>query len=200
MSSSALPPPTVTITTHGQINIVPKPQARPRFGSIPGRGGRGAPRKVCMTDPTKAYKKTLLREWYHSIGPQQRALLPLQGRVTLQAEFVFARPKSHYRAVSASKKRKHPTTDTPPPPPQLTARAAQQWEHHTQKPDIDNLLKALMDGLAPAYVDDCQVASCTCTKRWAQSPSEPSGITVTLTGTPSNTGVSANDGHVGIDV
>ena len=181
--SSSPPPPTVTITTHGQINIVPKPQARPRFGSIPGRGGRGAPRQVCMTDPTKAYKKTLLREWYRAIGPEQRALLPLQGRVTLQAEFVFARPKSHYKAPS--KKRKHPTTSTNTSPPQLTARAAQQWAHHTQKPDIDNLLKALMDGLAPAYVDDCQVASCTCTKRWASSPSEPSGITVTLSGTPS---------------
>lgn len=144
MSSS---PTTVTITTHGQINIVPKPQARPRFGSIPGRGGRGAPRKVCMTDPTKAYKKTLLREWYRAIGPQQRALLPLQGRVTLQAEFVFARPKSHYKAISASKKRKHPTsiTDTPPPPPQLTARAAQQWPHHTQKPDSTcNVMRAVL--------------------------------------------------------
>ena len=184
---SSPPPPPVTITTNGQINIVPKPQARPRFGSIPGRGGRGAPRQVCMTDPTKAYKKTLLREWYRAIGPEQRAHLPLQGRVTLQAEFVFARPKSHYRA--ASKKRKLGATDTaqPPPPPQLTARAAQLWAHHTQKPDIDNLLKALMDGLSPAYVDDCQVASCTCTKRWASSPHEPSGITVTLTGTPSIT-------------
>lgn len=176
---SSPPPPPVTITTHGQINIVPKPQARPRFGSIPGRGGRGAPRKVCMTDPTKAYKKTLLREWYRAIGPEQRAYLPLQGKVTLNAEFVFARPKSHYKA--ASKKRKLGATDTP----QLTARAAQQWAHHTQKPDIDNLLKALMDGLSPAYVDDCQVASCTCTKRWASSADEPSGITVSLTGTPS---------------
>ena len=117
---SSPPPPPVTITTHGQINIVPKPQARPRFGSIPGRGGRGAPRKVCMTDPTKAYKKTLLREWYRAIAPEQRAYLPLQGKVTLNAEFVFARPKSHYKA--ASKKRKLGATDTP----QLTARAAQK--------------------------------------------------------------------------
>ena len=41
-----------------------------------------------------------------------------------------------------------------------------------------------MDALAPAYVDDCQVASCTCSKRWSHSPDEPSGITVTLVGTP----------------
>ncbi len=124
---------TTTPSIHATMTIVPKPQARPRFGSMPARGGgrAGSGRKVVMSDPTKAYKQQLLRLFLSEIGPEQRALLPFHGQVTLQAEFVFARPKSHYKATSVSKKRKRSASTSP----QLTARAAQQWPHHTQKPD-----------------------------------------------------------------
>ena len=59
----------------------------------------------------------------------------LKGPVELTAQFLFACPKSRYR------KREH-----------------RPREHRTQKPDLDNLMKSLMDGLnGIAYVDDSQV-------------------------------------------
>lgn len=39
--------------------------------------------------------------------------------------------------------------------------------HHTQRPDLDNLLKALKDGLNRiAWSDDAQVAEVSCRKLW----------------------------------
>lgn len=39
-------------------------------------------------------------------------------------------------------------------------------EHFTQRPDVDNVLKAIMDGLnGVAYADDSQVVSVECFKR-----------------------------------
>ncbi len=38
---------------------------------------------------------------------------------------------------------------------------------HTQKPDIDNLIKAILDGLnGVAWKDDAQVCKVTASKRW----------------------------------
>ena len=39
--------------------------------------------------------------------------------------------------------------------------------HHTQKPDLDNIQKAICDGLNRiAYADDGQIAEIFCTKSW----------------------------------
>lgn len=41
------------------------------------------------------------------------------------------------------------------------------WRPHTQRPDADNVQKAILDGLNRiAFADDAQVASITCTKVW----------------------------------
>jgi Holliday junction resolvase RusA-like endonuclease len=46
-------------------------------------------------------------------------------------------------------------------------RAAAIGQHHTQKPDGDNLLKAVSDGLNRiAWADDAQVAEIVMRKRW----------------------------------
>jgi len=185
------------VTIRSSIKIVPKPQARPRFGSIPAHNGRaGSSRKVVMSDPTKAYKQQVLRLFLADIGPQQRALLPLQGAVHMTVEFIFARPKSHYRAASlrprdtsssssssssSHKKRKR----SAPTQPVLTARAASMYIDHVVKPDIDNLAKSTMDAInGIAYTDDAQVTSGNFSKRWAHSPDEPSHINITMTGQP----------------
>lgn len=43
---------------------------------------------------------------------------------------------------------------------------------HTQKPDLDNIAKAIKDGLSRiAYADDSQVAELMATKIWAEVPS-----------------------------
>ena len=46
-------------------------------------------------------------------------------------------------------------------------RAAHMGQPHTQKPDLDNVQKAILDGLNRiAFADDSQVASITCRKLW----------------------------------
>ena len=46
-------------------------------------------------------------------------------------------------------------------------RAANLHRPHTQKPDIDNCLKAVLDGLnRVAFADDSQVSQITCRKVW----------------------------------
>ena len=72
---------------------------------------------------------------------------PIQGPVRLEVLAIFKPAKSW------SKKRR--------------AEAMGQW--HTQKPDKDNIEKAILDGLNRiAYADDSQVASGGCDKIWGE--------------------------------
>jgi Holliday junction resolvase RusA-like endonuclease len=48
-------------------------------------------------------------------------------------------------------------------------QAANLWKPHAQKPDIDNLTKAVMDAMSGCWQDDCQVADLTVRKRWCTS-------------------------------
>lgn len=63
--------------------------------------------------------------------------------ITLGCIFFFERPKSHYRTGANSIEWKHSAPI-----------------HHTQKPDLDNLIKFVKDCLnGIAWVDDCQVTN-----------------------------------------
>ena len=56
-------------------------------------------------------------------------------------------------------------------------RLATAW--HTQKPDIDNVVKLVLDALnGVAYDDDTQVVAVSTTKRWALLD----GMTITIVG------------------
>ncbi len=71
--------------------------------------------------------------------------VPFEGPVRLRIVAIFEIPKSW------TKKRK----------------AAALGGFHIQKPDGDNLLKSIKDGLNRiAWSDDCQVADVRCVKRW----------------------------------
>lgn len=71
--------------------------------------------------------------------------VPIEGPVKLRVVAVFEIPKSW------TKKRK----------------AEAIGAFHVQRPDGDNLLKAIKDGLNRiAWTDDCQVADTRCVKRW----------------------------------
>jgi Holliday junction resolvase RusA-like endonuclease len=49
---------------------------------------------------------------------------------------------------------------------------ARMWrEAHTQKPDLDNLAKAIMDAMSGCWHDDCQVHRVTVEKRWDDTSS-----------------------------
>lgn len=73
---------------------------------------------------------------------------PLGGPIRLTVEAVFAIPPSW------PKKR----------------QAAALGQPHTQKPDLDNLVKAVCDGLNRiAFADDSQIAECVTRKRWGST-------------------------------
>lgn len=71
---------------------------------------------------------------------------PIEGPVSLAAVFEFERPKSHYGKT-------------------LKASAP---VYHTQRPDVDNLIKTVLDGLnGIAWLDDAQVVSVSGEKVWS---------------------------------
>ncbi len=84
----------------------------------------------------------------------------LTGAVLLDLEFMFVRPKSHYR----SGKNSHVLRDGAP-------------RHHIQKPDKTKLERCVEDALKRVvWVDDCQVVGGYVSKRWA----EREGVVVTI--------------------
>jgi hypothetical protein len=44
------------------------------------------------------------------------------------------------------------------------------WNPHTQKPDADNIAKAVMDGMRGLWSDDCIVWNLTVVKFWSEKP------------------------------
>lgn len=77
----------------------------------------------------------------------QRFSEPLSGPVLIQICAVFSPP------ASASKKRRNDMLD----------------RCHTQKPDLDNIVKAITDGLNRiAFADDSQIAAIHATKKWGE--------------------------------
>ena len=73
---------------------------------------------------------------------------PLEGAVSVEVQAVFEPP------ASWSKKK----------------RAAFVGQWHTQRPDRDNLEKAILDGLNRiAFADDSQVAHGTSSKKWGET-------------------------------
>lgn len=79
------------------------------------------------------------------------------GPLKAMFNFVFPRPKSHYRSGKNAHLLKH---DAP--------------KFCTNKKDIDNLIKFYSDTFnSIAWVDDCQIVSVASTKRWAEDGDTP---------------------------
>lgn len=74
-----------------------------------------------------------------------------RGAVHLETRFAFPRPRTQYRAAG------HLRPDAP--------------TFHVQRPDLDNLLKAVMDALTEtgAWHDDAQVFSVRAARQWCES-------------------------------
>ncbi|WDA11648.1 RusA family crossover junction endodeoxyribonuclease [Paracoccus marcusii] len=100
-------------------------------------------RAVTVNDPANARFEDVVRQHGMSAFTQ-----PLTGPVRLTITAIFE------PAASWSKKR----------------RAAAMGNWHVQKPDGDNLLKAVKDGLnRVAWTDDCQVADARAVKMWGEA-------------------------------
>ena len=94
------------------------------------------------------------------VAPEQ---MP-QGNVVVTLEFNFARPKAHYGTGRNSDVLKPKAPDA-----------------HTQKPDLDNLAKPVMDEMTIAgwLRDDSQVDELSASKYWCVS-SETPGVEIEM--------------------
>ena len=124
----------------------PKPQPRPRAFS---RGGVAR-----VYDPATAEGwKSLIATEARKVRPSE----PLPGPLTLEVQFTLPRPKSHYTSKGA-------------------LREAHNSAYHTQKPDLDNLAKAVMDAMTVIgfWRDDAEIQRLTLLKWWS-SDTMPAG-------------------------
>ena len=136
-----------------------EPQARPRGRVVaPKHGGKPW---------VQFYEEKKSSDWQEQVAVQTRAqipkievhgdgdfTLPAEGRVLMGIRFNLEKPKSYPASVI----------------------------HHTRKPDVDNLAKAVMDGLVKGRIlkDDNMVTDLTVYKRYA-TPDHPPGVEIDLT-------------------
>lgn len=117
-----------------------------------GRNGKPLPfpRRV---DPSAKDKEEFLIRAMSVTG----RLKPIEGSVFILVDFYLPRPKSHYRTGKYAG--------------QLKPRF--EYANYTKKPDIDNLLKFVLDALNGEYFnDDAQVYGIMGRKHYAESGSE----------------------------
>lgn len=133
----------------------PKAQQRPRAFAIQ---RRGKPPLVRVYNPATA------EFWKEQVAKaaKEAQLEKLEGAIGLSLFFSFPRPKSHFDSKGYVK------------------RGAP--DHHLQRPDFDNLAKAVADALTSvgAWDDDCQLVQVQINKGWALGSSR-GGCAVTIT-------------------
>lgn len=127
------------------VQIVGEPKGQPRARAF-SRGGH-----VRMYDPGTA------ESWKSAIAAHVRDRLPEKphkGPLKVRMEFRFLRPKNHYTSKG-----------------ELTKSAKLNKLFHTQKPDFDNLEKAVSDCLTELgfWQDDTQVVKWSGSKNWVST-------------------------------
>ena len=139
------------MTITAHIVGTPKPQPRPRAFA---RGGRA---RVYDPGTAEGWKSAIAMEMREHAGKV------IEGALWVTMVFYLPRPKSHFRTGKYANLLK----DSAP-------------EHHTSKPDGDNLAKGTLDALTGIQVwrDDSQVVSLSVSKVWAQT--EP-GMSLAIT-------------------
>lgn len=126
--------------------------------------GQPRPRAFSINGKARVYSCNTAEGWKGAVAMAAREHLPpepLQGPVRLDATFRFRRPKAHYlRGVLR--------TNAP--------------EHHTGRPDVDNLHKAVLDCLTQLgmWRDDGQVCAGEVVKVYSEQP----GADICILATP----------------
>lgn len=108
-----------------------------------------APGVMYAIDPMGAPRMTRRDRWkqrpvvqrYHAFRDQVRALRVQVPEAGAHVTFVIPMPPSWSRAK----------------------REAHRWQPHQQRPDVDNLAKALLDAV---FAEDCRVHDLRVTKLW----------------------------------
>lgn len=117
--------------------------------TVPGQPiGKARPRATAVNGRPRMYTPKTTADYEKQVAEEAMPLFPepLACAVRLRVVAFFAMPKSW------SQKK----------------RAALEGHFHTQKPDADNVLKVIKDGLNEvAWIDDAQVCDARVVKRWA---------------------------------
>lgn len=122
-------------TLQATIHHRPRSKARPRMS----KSGH-----VYTPPETKAYEKMIREEWIKQCGN-----VPLTGALTVDIDFYFKRPKSHFD--------KNGSLHNAP-------------KYFLNVPDLDNVEKAVLDALNKvAYADDKLIFGKRSTKNWHPS-------------------------------
>ncbi|MCP4833087.1 MAG: RusA family crossover junction endodeoxyribonuclease [Gammaproteobacteria bacterium] len=116
------------------------------------------PRAVSIGGRTRVYNPSTAKKWKLLVGSEvlqefgRHGQTRMMGAVSLRLEFFLKRPKSHFGTGK--------NQDT------LKASAP---EYCTKKPDLDNIVKAVLDALTNhgIWKDDSQVVQLLVLKRWA---------------------------------
>lgn len=133
----------------------PVPQGSTRAFKTRPKVGKG--KVVTTNDPTGRIER-----WRGDVRQACKLVLPdgyvpTPGPVTLTVLFLMQRPASHYLPETKSRA------------PGLIRATAPTW--HAGSPDIDKLVRAVMDALTNVvYKDDGQVVGLQIGKRWADEP------------------------------
>lgn len=110
-----------------------------------------------------------LEDWRHAIAAAAAGAIdgpPIEGPVSVSVDFVFPRPQSHYLPANSRR-----------PEPELRPGAP---VHHSGAPDVDKLLRALLDALTGVVIrDDGQVAITRASKLY-ETPERPVGCAVAV--------------------
>lgn len=108
--------------------------------------------KTNQVESSKALQPWRTLVTHQARRAKPKGFTPYAGAVRVEVIFRFSRPKGHYGTGRNAGKLK-------PSAP----------EHHITKPDVDKLLRAILDGLTAAgiYRDDSQVVEVETFKRYA---------------------------------
>lgn len=136
--------------------------------TITGETPKGQPRvRACIRGKhAGVYDPGTADEWKHAVylaaeGSMKLAkLAPFDRAVRLTVSFLMPRPKYHLRSNGAEK-------ESAP-------------QHHTSKPDLDNLVKATKDAITTAgvWTDDSLVTICHSSKGYC--PPSMAGATIRI--------------------
>lgn len=128
--------------------VVGEPKAQPR--------PRAFAHKTGGKYTARVYSDATAEGWKNQIAVSARDAgldgILMEGPVAIQVHCYFTRPKSHYRTGKNS----------------IFLKEAHQEVRKINKPDLDNVMKAVKDCLTAlgAWQDDCQVCHETISKEW----------------------------------
>ena len=115
--------------------------------------GQPRPRAFVCGGKARVYDAGTAEGWKSAVAVAARDVLPavpIAGPIAVEIQFSMPRPKSHYGAKGAVK-------------------PAFESAQHTQKPDLDNLAKAVLDAMTVLrfWGDDAQIVEMTLGKAWS---------------------------------